>query len=168
MKKKQEIPEELREAAGAEADGGQQPADSEEAAEAAAVSKAENAEEAPVEESGAATESGSEPEKLAEDVAVFHELFPEVKAEAIPAEVWKQVEAGESLTAAYAVHFVKAMREQARIEEKNAENEKAAPPPVRHDGKEESYFSPEAVRKMSRAEVRKHYQEILRSMDHWN
>ena len=101
-------------------------------------------------------------------MAAFHTLFPEVKAEEIPAEVWEQVENGASLTAAYAVHFVQALREKARIEALNAENEKAAPPPVRHDGREESYFSPEAVRKMSRDEVRKHYQEILRSMDHWN
>ena len=165
MKKKQEIPEEIREAAEAAADSGQQTADSEEKADGGQQTSDSNEASAEV---SAEAKDGGEPEKLAQDVAAFHELFPEVKAEAIPGEVWDQVEAGQSLTAAYAVHFVKAMKEAARIEKRNAENEKAAPPPVRHDGKEESYFSPEAVSAMSREEVRKNYQEILRSMDHWN
>ena len=163
MKKKQEIPEEIREEAEAAADSGQPTAESTETAEIADAAEAK-----PDAEEKDAAETGAGSEKLAEDVAAFHALFPDVKAEEIPGSVWEQVEAGESLTASYAVHFVAALRDKERIERLNAENEKAAPPPVRHDGKEESYFSPEAVRAMSRDEVRKHYQEILRSMDHWN
>ena len=157
MKKKQEIPEEIREK---ETDG-EETAVSD---QPSAVSEDEAAEETAEPEAAPAKDA----EGLAEDVAAFHALFPDVTAGQIPGEVWEQVEAGGTLTAAYAVHFVKALRDRERIDRLNAENEKAAPPPVRHDGKEESYFSPEAVRAMSRDEVRKHYQEILRSMDHWN
>ncbi|MBQ3866608.1 MAG: hypothetical protein II776_06870 [Clostridia bacterium] len=158
MKKKQEIPEEIR-AAG----NGAEAVTEEQTAEAAAA-------EAPVPAEGEnAAASGEEPEeKLSRDVAAFHELFPDVKADAIPREVWEEVEKGAALTAAYAVHFVREMREKERIARISAENEKAAPPRVRHDGTDGDYFSPEAVRAMSRQEVRKHYSEILRSMDHWN
>ena len=156
MKKKEEIPAEVREAP----EEKKAPEASEEASEQAAGTEPETA--VPAEK------VPDDAEKLARDVAAFHSLFPDVKAEEIPGEVWERVEGGESLTAAYAVHFVREKREEERIAKLNAENEKAAPPPVRHDGKEESYFSPEAVKAMSRDEVRKNYQEILRSMDHWN
>lgn len=156
MKKKEEIPAEVREAP----EEKKAPEASEEASEQAAGTEPETA--VPAEK------VPDDAEKLARDVAAFHSLFPDVKAEEIPGEVWERVEGGESLTAAYAVHFVREKREEERIAKLNAENEKAAPPPVRHDGKEESYFSPEAVKAMSRDEVRKNYREILRSMDHWN
>ena len=107
-------------------------------------------------------------EKLKADISEFHTLFPDVKADQIPREVWDRVDQGESLTASYAVFFVRALREEERIAKVNAENEKTAPPRVRHDGTDGDYFSPDAVRAMSRDEVKKHYQEILRSMDHWN
>ena len=151
MKKKQEIPEEVREALTDETEKTALP----EATEPAAGPEA-------------ATDPAGQADKLASDVAAFHALFPEVKAEEIPGEVWEKVEAGESLAGAYAVYFVKALRDRERIERINAENEKKAPPRVRHDGADGSYFSPEAVRAMTREEVRKNYQEILRSMDHWN
>lgn len=159
MKKKAEKPEEIREALKQEA-----PEETPVQAEEMAEEKTEETAASPAGEK----EKGAEGDALAEDVAMFHTLFPDVPADKIPGAVWEAVEAGESLTAAYAVHFVQEMRDKERIERLNEENAKAAPPPVRHDGKEESYFSPEAVKAMSREEVRKNYQEILRSMDHWN
>ena len=159
MKKKAEKPEEIREALKQEA-----PEETPVQAEEKAEEKTEETAASPAGEK----EEAAEGDALAEDVAMFHTLFPSVSADKIPGAVWEAVEAGESLTAAYAVHFVQEMRDKERIERLNEENAKAAPPPVRHDGKEESYFSPEAVKAMSREEVRKNYQEILRSMDHWN
>ncbi len=156
MKKKQEIPEEVREALTEE----KTPETLPEAADPAAAEE--------ILQEAAKESVPDKTDKLAEDVAAFHDLFPEVKAEEIPGEVWEKVEAGESLTGAFAVYFVKALRDRERIDRINAENEKAAPPRVRHDGTDGSYFSPEAVRAMTREEVRKNYQEILRSMDHWN
>ena len=102
------------------------------------------------------------------DVTLFHELFPEVRGDEIPAEVWEEVENGKSLAASYALHFVKALREKERVEAVNARNEKTAPPRIRHDGTEYEYFSPEAVSAMSGGEIRRNYNAILASMDHWN
>ena len=50
----------------------------------------------------------------------------------------------------------------------NEANEKKALPPIRHDGTEGEYFSPEAVKSMSRSEIKKHYDAILRSMEQWS
>lgn len=125
----------------------------------------ENREAVPAEEMKAP--SGTE-EKMESDIALFHELFPEVKGEEIPEEVWERVEAGESLAASYALHVIKNMREEESIRKVNEENEKKAPPRIRHDGGEDAYFSPEAVKAMSRSEIKKNYDAILRSMEKWN
>ncbi|MBQ4037848.1 MAG: hypothetical protein IJC84_06980 [Clostridia bacterium] len=115
-------------------------------------------------------EASAEGEKalpMEEDVALFHELFPALSAEDIPEEVWREVEAGESLAKSYALYAVKEYREQERVRAVNEENAKKAPPAVRHDGGDGDYFSPEAVKGMSPAQVKKHYQAILTSMDSW-
>ncbi len=110
----------------------------------------------------------TEQEKMEQDIALFHELFPDVKAEDIPQEVWDQVEGGESLAAAYALYSIKMLRQEEKIRKVNEKNEKSAPPRIRHDGTEAEYFSPEAVKAMSRSEIKKHYDAILRSMEKWN
>ena len=112
-------------------------------------------------------EKGDETEKMKEDIALFHRLFPEVKAKDIPEEVWERVEAGESLAASFALHFVQKMKEEEHIKSVNAANEKKAPPRIRHDGAEYDYFSPEAVKSMSRNEIKKNYDAILASMEKW-
>lgn len=116
-------------------------------------------------EEGASAESG---DVMEEDIALFHELFPDVKGSEIPEEVWTRVEAGESLSAAYALYTIQKMREEEKIRAVNEENEKKAPPRIRHDGGDDTYFSPEAVKAMSRNEIKKNYDAILRSMENWN
>ena len=112
-------------------------------------------------------EKGDGEAKMKEDIALFRRLFPEVKSQDIPEEVWLQVEKGESLAANYALYFVQKMREEEHILKVNEENEKKAPPRIRHDGKEYEYFSPEAVKSMSRSEIKKNYDAILSSMEKW-
>jgi hypothetical protein len=106
--------------------------------------------------------------RMEKDIALFHSLFPEVKAEEIPLSVWQRVEMGESLAASYALYAVAKMREEEAIRAVNEANEKKALPPIRRDGTEAEYFSPEAVKSMSRSEIKKHYDAILRSMEQWN
>ena len=106
--------------------------------------------------------------KMEEDIECFRQLFPEVKADEIPQEVWDRVEEGESLSAAFALHFVKEMREKEHIRRVNEENGKKAPPPVEGQGSNSDYFSPEAVKSMSRKEIRANYDKILSSMEKWN
>ena len=107
-------------------------------------------------------------EKVREDVELFHTLFPEASAKDVPKEVWEQVEAGQSLAASYALYTLVRERENERIRRVNEENAASAPPRIRSDGADGTFFSPEAVKKMTREEVRKNYKEILKSMDHWN
>lgn len=107
-------------------------------------------------------------ELMEEDIALFRSLFPDVKGEEIPQEVWDRVEAGESLAASYALFAVQKYREEERISRVNEENGKKAPPPVEGGSAEGDYFSPEAVKNMSRSEIRKHYDKILSSMEKWN
>ena len=89
-----------------------------------------------------------------EDIALFHSLFPEVKGEDIPEEIWEAVENGESLSAAWALYTLCQEREQEKIRKKNRENEEKAPPRIHTKGEEEDYFSPDAVRSMSRRSPR--------------
>ena len=118
---------------------------------------------------GSEEEKKEDPAKKMEtDIALFHALFPEVKAESIPEEVWEMVENGESLAASYALFTVKKQREEEKIRAVNEENQKKAPPRIRHDGAESEYFSPEAVKSMSRKEIKENYDAILKSMEKWN
>ena len=118
----------------------------------------------PVQEDG-----DSAPEDLMEeDIELFRSLFPDVKGDEIPQEVWDCVEKGESLSAAYALFAVKQYREEERVSRINEENGKKAPPPIEGGTAEGDYFSPEAVKNMSRSEIRKNYDKILSSMEKWN
>ena len=116
--------------------------------------------------------AGRDAEKIRADIAHFEELFPEVKPEEIPNEVWQAVEAGESLTGAYAVFFVETLRKKEAEEKENAaaeeEHRRKAPPRVKDGGERESVFDPEKVKNMSREEVRRHYGEILEAMKQWH
>ncbi len=123
-------------------------------------------EETALQEEGAEVPDAAE--LMEEDIALFRSLFPEVKGEQIPQEVWDRVEAGESLAASYALFAVQKFREEEKISRINEENGKKAPPPVEGGSAEGDYFSPEAVKNMSRSEIRKHYDKILSSMEKWN
>ncbi len=107
-------------------------------------------------------------EWMQEDVELFHTLFPEVKGEDIPQEVWDRVERGESLAASYALFAVQKYREEEKIRKINEENDKKAPPRIQAGAADENYFSPEAVKKMTRSEIKENYDKILSSMEKWN
>lgn len=119
-------------------------------------------------EFSAEADAPSPDEAMEEDIELFRTLFPEVKGEDIPQEVWDRVEQGESLAASYALFAVKQYREEERVKSVNEENGKKAPPPAPGSGVEGDYFSPEAVKNMSRSEIRKNYNKILSSMEKWN
>lgn len=119
--------------------------------------------------SAAAEAADADPAKaMEEDISLFHTLFPEVKAEEIPQEVWDRVEKGESLAASYALFAVTKYREEERIQKVNEENGKKAPPRVDAAASDGDYFSPEAVKSMTRSEIRRNYDKILSSMEKWN
>lgn len=110
----------------------------------------------------------TEEERMKEDIQTLRALFPALSSEEIPDEVWQKVSEGESLAASYALYFLKQLKEKERIEAHNRENEKKALPRIKSDKPSEEYYSPETVRQMTPAEVRRHYAAILKSMDSWN
>ena len=135
-------------------------------AEDAGASEKEETEPEPEEDKAKAPRAV--PDSMEGDIALFHDLFPEVKAEDIPQEVWDRVEKGESLASSFSLFRMQQQKEAERIEKVNRENEEKAPPKIRHDGKEFTYFSPEAVKAMTRSEIKKNYDAILASMEKWN
>ncbi|MEA4833345.1 MAG: hypothetical protein VB118_12120 [Oscillospiraceae bacterium] len=111
-------------------------------------------------------EKGAE-ERIRSDIVKLRELFPSLKNEDIPDEVWERVKNGESLAASYALYFIENIKSREKIRELNEKNNKNAPPRFISDGGEENYFSPETVKQMSPAAIRKNYDTILKSMDSW-
>ena len=48
----------------------------------------------------------------------------------------------------------------------NEKNAKSAPPDIEGGG-DEAFYTPEMVRTMSDKDVRRHYKEIMKSMEKW-
>ena len=119
-------------------------------------------------ESAEALDDGAEDEKIKEDIKQFRELFPRVSESEIPDEVWERVGSGESLAASYALYFIKCVRDDGKSKKASGETAKKAPPKLKGGNSAKAYFSPEAVRNMSAAEVRKNYDAIIASMASWN
>ena len=69
--------------------------------------------EEPMKKTAEKEEVGPEdPDKLKEDINELLALFPKLKAEAVPDEVWDRVREGDSLCAAYCLWVVKQAKEQ--------------------------------------------------------
>ena len=106
-------------------------------------------------------------QRMSREIGEFSEIFPEKSVSSIPDSVWESVKAGIPLAAAYALYERKnAVRADAasRINERNGEKSTGAI--GRSDT--ESFYTPDEVRAMSRAEVKRNYSKILESMKKWN
>ena len=105
--------------------------------------------------------------RMRQELAEFGEYFPEVELESIPEEVWDKVKGGASLSAQYSLYRRRVELEKRRISDFNEKNRKmSAGAAGRADG--EKYYSPSEVKRMSPAQVKAHYNEIVESMRHWN
>ena len=102
-----------------------------------------------------------------EDVELLLTLFPKLNASAVPDEVWDRVKEGDSLSASYCLWLVKTVKEKKRIDGVNEKNRLAAMPQVSDDKSREGFFTRETVKNMSREQIRKNLDGILRSMDSW-
>ena len=105
-------------------------------------------------------------ERMLEEISDFHALFPEADLEAIPEEVWASVKNGQPLAAAYALYQRRAEAEMARIAKINAKNASRSAG-IAGKNTAGEYFTPDEVRKMSRAEVHANYSKIKESMKKW-
>ena len=113
----------------------------------------------------------TEPEVLCErprrteffhELAELRELFPEATLDDLPTEV---KESELQLAAAYALYDCRRRRLREIAEAENKRNAERSAGGI-SDGDDGSY-SPDEVRRMTRDEIRKNYDAVLRSMKRW-
>lgn len=104
--------------------------------------------------------------RILSELGDFTALFPEIPVEEIPDEVWESVKNGAPLAASYALYEKRMAAEALRIARINAKNASRSPGAAGTDTAGE-YFSPDDVRRMSRAEVHANYSKIKESMKKW-
>ena len=105
-------------------------------------------------------------ERILTELGDFNSLFPNTPIDDIPESVWDMVKKGTSLAASYALYE---KRNQAEIQRREQINQRNASKSAGIAGKDTAneYFSPEEVRKMSRAEVHANFSKIRKSMQKW-
>ena len=105
--------------------------------------------------------------RMVAEIGEFSAVFPETSLERVPSEVWQSVKAGVPLAAAYALYEKKSAAYQKFTQSVNQKNYEQSSGAV---GKERDsiYYSPSEVKKMSPAEVRANYTQIINSMSKWH
>ena len=101
------------------------------------------------------------------ELSSFAEYFPQVDPRQIPENVWNEVKRGTSLSASYALYLRRAELEKQKIDDFNSKNRRMSAGSLLQ-GEGERYFSPSEVKKMSPAQVKQNYDDIINSMRHWN
>ena len=104
---------------------------------------------------------------LEAELQTLFEIFPDMNVDDIPDEVFERSNNGKGLAAEYALHYLKEEKKKGEQKEKEEENLKSAPPDVKN-ATEEAFFTPEDVRGMTEAEIKKNYHTIMKSMEKWN
>lgn len=104
--------------------------------------------------------------RVSVELREFCSLFPETAPTAIPDEVWAQVKAGIPLSAAYALHERRAQKDREAVTAAQARGKAQSSGALEGNGGEMPY-TPDEVRAMSPAEVRRNYTAIVASMKRW-
>jgi seryl-tRNA synthetase len=104
--------------------------------------------------------------RILAEIGHFVALFPDVPVEELPDEVWESVRAGAPLAASYALYERKRAAKAKRVAAINQKNASRSPGAAGTDTASE-YFTPDEVRRMSRAEVHANYSKIKESMKKW-
>lgn len=105
--------------------------------------------------------------RMLKELNEFQEYFPEVDIRAISDEVWEQVKNGASLSASFALNLRKIEIERKKVNDFNEKNRRMSTGSlIQGDG--ENYYSPSEVKRMTPAQVKAHYDDIVASMRHWN
>jgi hypothetical protein len=104
--------------------------------------------------------------RVEREYAEFRALYPDVPLSELSDAVQKQVESGTPLAAAFALEERKKLLLTKKAEETNIENRHRSSGSV--NGTDSPYFSPQEVRAMSRAEIRRNYDRIIESMKSWH
>ena len=104
--------------------------------------------------------------RILAEIGDFVALFPDVPVEELPDEVWESVRAGAPLAASYALYERKRAAKAKRVAAINQKNASRSPGAAGTDTASE-FFTPDEVRRMSRAEVHANYSKIKESMKKW-
>lgn len=104
--------------------------------------------------------------RLGRECEEFQALYPEASLTDLDDGIWEDVRRGVPIAAAFALAERKRSRTEELALESNQANQRRSSGAV--SGIENDYFSPAEVRAMSRHEVRKNYQKIVRSMKAWH
>lgn len=105
--------------------------------------------------------------RFLKEIKEFEEYFPEVDLHQIPSEIWEQVKGGASLSATFALNLKKLEAERKKANDFNEKNRRMSAGSLMQD-EGEKYYSPSEVKKMTLAQVKLHYDDIVESMRHWN
>ncbi len=105
--------------------------------------------------------------RMVKELNEFCEYFPDVDVHSIPSEIWEQVKNGASLSASFALNLRKLEIERKKASDFNEKNRRMSAGSIT-DGEGEKYYSPSEVKRMSPAQVKLHYDDIVESMRHWN
>lgn len=104
--------------------------------------------------------------RLGKECAEFRDLYPDTPLSEIPDTVWDTVAQGIPLAAAFALSERKRERLETVAKDRNDQNRTRASGALSQETP--GYFSFEEVKRMNRAQVREHYDNILRSMPKWH
>lgn len=105
-------------------------------------------------------------EHIERQYAEFCDLYPDTPLSSLSSDVWKDVESGNSLAAAFALAEHRRAVSLKKASDSNAINRSRSAGAV---GNVESVeFSPAEVRAMSSQEVRANLSKIMRSMQKWH
>ena len=105
--------------------------------------------------------------RMKNEMAEFEEYFPETDISSVPDEIWEKVKGGASLASSFALYQRKIEMEAQRISDFNKRTRKMSAGSLASD-EGEKYYSPSEVKKMSPAQVRANYDDIIESMRHWH
>ena len=105
--------------------------------------------------------------RMKEELEKFYEYFPSVDPKSVPDEVWEKVKRGASLAATYSLFERKREREAQRSVSHNERMRRMSTGALEATDSD-GYYSPDEVRRMTPAQVRKNYDDIVESMRHWN
>ena len=108
----------------------------------------------------------NEQKQILHELGEFDRLFPETSVKDVPEEVWKRVEDGIPLSAAYALYEREQSIIRNRANEINARNYSLSAGKA-GKGASEDYFSPDEVKRMSPKEVHRNFSKIKNSMKYW-
>lgn len=102
--------------------------------------------------------------------AEFLQMYPEVKPEQIPKEVWQLVNQGHRLASAYAIHENKLLKQQQQTQQANFKNAESSTGSVKSPGKTGGYISKEVyeANKHNQKWMDANYSNLLTSMKRWD